>query len=412
MKKYVFAGASGRALGMYCIPMLKNFADCVEICGVYDINPGRSRAFVAKAEAEFPVFEDFDEMLNTTKPDVVIVTTVDAYHAEYIIRSLNFGCDVITEKPMTTNDDLCRQILAAEKASGHKVIVTFNYRYAPFNTRIKELINEGVVGEVFSVHFEWLLTRNMELGAHGTSYFRRWNARMNKSSGLLVHKSTHHFDLINWWLGQHPSKVSAFAQLNLYGSKNSPFADVPAPGLRCANCPHAEECEFYYELSDFEKFYYADNEAYDGYMKDNCIYAEDIDIYDTMAVTVQYDKGAVLSYSLNATTPYEGWHAVINGSKGRLEIHNYEAGLEVSDQNHILFYDLNNNVTDYAITKSKGGHGGGDTRLRKMLFLDNIPDPLGHAAGTTDGAYSILIGVGANKSIKESKVVDIEELLK
>ena len=412
MKKYVFAGASQRALYMYCIPMLQDFADTVELCGVYDINPGRSRAFVAKSGANFPVFEDFDEMLKTTKPDSVIVTTVDAYHAEYIIRSLNAGCDVITEKPMTTDDDLCRQIIAAEKRSGHKVTVTFNYRYAPFTTRVKELINDGIVGDIYSIHFEWLLTRNMELGAHGTSYFRRWNARMNKSSGLLVHKSTHHFDMINWWIGQHPAKVSGFGQLNLYGAKNSPFEDVPAPGLRCSNCPHAEECEFCYQLTDFEKFYYADNEIYDGYMKDNCIYAEDIDIYDTMAVNVQYDKGAVLSYSLNATTPYEGWHAVINGSKGRLEIHNYEAGCEVKSQNHILFYDLNNNVTDYAITKSKGGHGGGDIRLRKMLFLDNIPDPLGHAAGTTDGAYSILIGVAANKSIKTGTVVDIEELLK
>lgn len=412
MKKYVFAGASGRALSMYCIPMLQDYADTVQICGVYDINPGRSRVFVEECKGNFPVYEDFDQMLNEQKPDYVIVTTVDAYHAEYIIRSLEFGCDVITEKPMTTNDALCRQILETEKRTGHKVTVTFNYRYSPFATKIKQLIVDGTIGEVYSVHFEWLLTRNMDLGAHGTSYFRRWNARMNKSSGLLVHKSTHHFDLINWWISQNPAKVSAFGQLRQYGAKNSPFADVPSEGLRCANCPHAEECEFFYKPTEFEERYYVANECYDGYMKDNCIYAKDIDIYDTMAVTVQYDKGAVLSYSLNATTPYEGWHAVINGSKGRLEIDNYEAGCEVSNQNHIRFYDLDNNVVDYAMTKATGGHGGGDVRLRNMIFKDNIPDPLGHAAGTTDGAYSILVGVAANKSIKESTVVNIEDLLK
>ena len=412
MKKYVFAGASQRALNMFCMPLLADYQDVAKICGVYDINPGRSKTFIAESGADFPAYEDFDVMLATEKPDFVIVTTVDVFHAEYIIRALEAGCDVITEKPMTTKDDLCRSILETEKRTGHKVIVTFNYRYAPFATKIKELITSGTIGDVFSVHFEWLLTRNMALDGHGASYFRRWNARMAKSSGLLVHKSTHHFDLINWWLMQRPEKVSAFAQLRLYGAKNSPYADVPAPGLRCANCPHAKECQFFYKPSEFENRFYIANEEYDGYMKDNCVYADDIDIYDTMAVTVQYDKGAVLSYSLNATTPYEGWHCVINGSKGRLEIHNYERGLEAGPQNHIRFYDLNNNVTDYAITKATGGHGGGDVRLRNMLFRDNIPDPMGHAAGSADGAYSILVGVAANKSIASGEVICIEDLLK
>lgn len=412
-KKYVFAGASQRALHMFCKPMLKTYQDVAEICGVYDINPGRSHSFVKESGGNFPVFENFDEMLRTVKPDAVIITTVDATHAQYIIASLEAGCDAITEKPMTTTDAFCRDILAAEKRTGRKVIVTFNYRYAPFMTKVKEIISTGILGDVFSVHFEWLLTRNMDLEAHGTSYFRRWNARMKNSSGLLVHKSTHHFDLVNWWLEQRPQKVSAFAQLRLYGAKNSPFADVPSDGLRCGNCPHADECEFFYKPTEFEEGYYLANEIHDGYMKDNCIYAKDIDIYDTMAVTVQYDKGAVMSYSLNATTPYEGWHAVINGSKGRLEIDNYEQGIEAeAPQNHIRFYDLENNVTDYAITKSTGGHGGGDERIRKMLFLENVPDPMGHAAGAIDGAYSVLVGVAANKSIKEQTVVNIEDLLK
>ena len=278
-------------------------------------------------------------------------------------------------------------------------------------TKIKEIVSSGEIGDVFSVHFEWLLTRNMEYGAHGKTYFHRWNARMAKSGGLLVHKSTHHFDLINWFIDQHPSRVSAFANLRLYGAKNYPFGD--AIPTRCATCPHKAECEFYYEPNEFEQRFYVANESYDGYLKDNCIYAEDIDIYDTMAVTVEYDKGAVLSYSLNATTPYEGWICVINGSKGRLEAVNYETGvLSKTPQNHIRVFDLRDNVTDYAVTKATGGHGGGDQRLRKMIFVGGVPDPLGHAAGSTDGAYSILVGAAANLSIKEGRIVSIEDLLK
>lgn len=406
MKTYVFAGASGRALSMYAKPMIRDFACDCKILGVFDANIGRAEKF-SELTGGFPVFSSFEDMLLKTKPDCVIVTTVDVYHSDYIIKSLEMGCDVITEKPMTTDAARCRAILAAEKTSGHKVTVTFNYRYAPYMTRIKELITKGEIGDVFSVHFEWLLTRNMAYGAHGASYFRRWNARMEKSGGLLVHKSTHHFDMVNWMIGQHPTKVAAFGQLNLYGAKNAPFK-----GERCSSCPHCAECEFCYEMSDFDKQYYMANEKYDGYIKDNCIYADDINIYDTMAVTVQYDKGAVMSYSLNATTPYEGWIMVINGSKGRIEATNYETGiLAKALENHIRVFDLNDNVADYRITKASGGHGGGDARLLRMLFLENIPDPLGHGAGSEDGAYSILIGAAANLSIREERMVDIQSLL-
>lgn len=420
MKKYVFAGASQRALGMYCKPMLADYTDVCEICGVYDANPGRARNFVAECNGNFPVFEDFEEMINTVKPDRVIVTTTDVFHSDYIIKSLEMGCDVITEKPMTTTDDRCRAILDAEKRTGHKVTVTFNYRYAPYMTKIKEIINNGDIGKVYSVHFEWLLTQNMDYGAHGTSYFRRWNARMALSSGLLVHKSTHHFDLINWWLNDKPARVSGFAKLNMYGAEHSPWADVPSEGLTCRNCPHAAECKFYYKITELEERHYAAQEQFADKvpnvaigLKDNCIYAKDIDIYDTMAVNVEYAGGPVLTYSLNATTPYEGWRAVFNGEKGRIEATNYETGvLSKTPENHIRVFDLNDNITDYAISKATGGHGGGDVRLRNMVFRENIPDPLGHAAGTEAGAYSILIGVAANKSIKEGTIVSIEDLLK
>ncbi|HBP37229.1 MAG TPA: hypothetical protein DD640_00495, partial [Clostridiales bacterium] len=216
-----------------------------------------------------------------------------------------------------------------------------------------------------------------------------------------------HFDMINWIIGQHPAQVSAFGQLNLYGAKNAPFR-----GERCSTCAHAAECEFYYQLSDFEKEFYAQNEAYDGYMKDNCIYADDINIYDTMSVNVQYDRGAVMSYSLNATTPYEGWHLSINGSRGRLEASNYETGVQAKAlENHIKVFDLNDNIIDHQISKSGGDHGGGDSRLRRMLFLENVPDPLGHGAGTRDGSYSILIGAAANLSIRDGRMISIGDLL-
>ena len=102
----------------------------------------------------------------------------------------------------------------------------------------------------------------------------------------------------------------------------------------------------------------------------------------------------------------------INGSKGRLEAFLPETGIQsktLSDT--IKVFDLNNNVTEYNVTRVTGGHGGGDVRLRNMLFRDNVPDPMGHSAGSLAGANSIMVGAAANVSIKEGRVVDIAELL-
>ena len=134
MKKYAFAGASGRAFVMYAKPILGRYKDYATIVGMYDINGLRARSIAAELSPEIPVFDDFDEMLRVAKPDVVIVTTVDAFHHEYIIRSLEAGCEVVTEKPMTIDADKCEAILQAEKKYGKKVTVTFNYRYIPYNT--------------------------------------------------------------------------------------------------------------------------------------------------------------------------------------------------------------------------------------------------------------------------------------
>jgi len=419
MKTYAFIGASGRALNMYAKPMLSDYPETVKIVGVFDINPGRAKNFVAECNGSFPVFEDFEEMMAATKPDVVIVTTTDVYHSDYIIRAMELGADVITEKPMTTTDDRIRAILEAEQRTGKKVTVTFNYRYMPIMTKIKELVKDGAIGDVLSVHFEWLLTQNMDYKAHGTSYFRRWNARMALSSGLLVHKSTHHFDLINWIIDDEPKSVAAFGKLRMYGAKNSPWSDVPSEGLTCRTCLHASECKYCYRISEFEERHYAAQESFDAKtpnasisLKDNCIYASDIDIYDTMSATVEYKKGALLSYSLNATTPYEGWKMVINGKNGRIESCEFETGPQSKDVfNYINVFDLKDNITTYKLVKPTTSHGGGDIKLRDKLFLENVLDPLGHSAGSKDGAYSVIIGVAANKSIKEHKVIDVEDLL-
>lgn len=406
MKKYAFAGASERALNMYAKRIVTDFKDYAEIVGVFDSNAKRAAAFVKEVPVDAPSFGDFDTMIKETKPDTVIVTTVDAYHSEYIIRALEYGCDVITEKPMTIDGDRCEEILKAEKKYGKKVTVTFNYRYIPYNTEIKKMIKNGDLGDVLSVDFEWTLDRNMSYGAHGTSYFRRWNRYLKNSGGLFVHKSTHHFDMVNWWLSDDPEQVFAYGKLNVYG-KNGEFR-----AENCRNCPYTDKCEFYCPVPEdgVRARLFTANEDVDGYNKDACVFAEDIDIYDTMSAQVMYKKGTILNYTLNAHAAYEGWRMSINGTKGRLEAEYPETGpLSRGNSFFIKFFDLEGNVITKEIPKGSGGHGGGDNKLLRDIFIGDREDVLGHKAGTRDGAFSILVGASANVSIKENRAVNIKE---
>lgn len=409
MKTYALAGTSERSYGMYAKSIRDDFSEYAKIIGAYDINYKRASLF-AQDIGGFKAFEDFDDMLRTTKPDVVIVTTVDAYHHEYIIKSLEAGCEVISEKPMTIGVDECNAILDAEKRTKGKLTVTFNYRFVPYVTKIKEIIQSGEIGRILSVDFEWILDRNMDVSAHGTSYFRRWNRYMDKSGGLLVHKSTHHFDLINWWIDDEPLEVFAFGDLKMYG-KNGAFR-----GEKCRCCDKKDTCEYYFDITNKETInkFFIPAEYVDNYNKDNCVFADDIDIYDTMSLNVKYKQGALMTYSLIAHAPYEGYRVSINGTKGRLEAEEIHTGIKKRLETNQTFqvFLMDDTIKTYEVPIDLSGHGGGDRRLQRMLFARDLPDPFGHMAGSRAGANSLMIGACANISIKEKRLVNIQELLK
>ncbi|MGI6538476.1 MAG: Gfo/Idh/MocA family protein [Caldicoprobacterales bacterium] len=405
MKKYAIVGAGGRGIYMYAIPMVRDYSDVAKLVGVYDANVKRSQLLVKEAGSDAKVYEDFDELLKDAKPDTVIVTTVDRYHHEYIVRAMDAGCDVIVEKPLTIDIPQCKEIFEAEKRNNKKVIVTFNVRFAPFSTRLREIVRQGTIGDVYSVHFEWLLDTS-----HGADYFRRWHRRKENSGGLLVHKSTHHFDLINWIIGEKPVTVNAFGTRRFYGPTRE------ERGVRCRTCDYKETCEFYLDISKDErvKKLYLDCEDVDGYYRDRCVFSEDIDIEDTVSVSVKYSGGTVMSYSLTAHSPYEGYRLVINGSKGRIEVDNIHGSVGPYKGERIqkikVFNRKEEEITIKAPIVTKG-HGGGDERLLKMLFCGIKEEHKEFVAGSEEGANSILIGIAANRSIKEGRSIQIQELL-
>jgi predicted dehydrogenase len=198
-QRIVMVGTGHRGTGMWGSPVIKEFGDQVEFVGLCDINPGRVETAKGMLGLTCPTYTDFDKMMKETKPDRVIVTTVDGTHDQFIIKGMEYGADIITEKPMTTDESKCQAILDAEKRTGKKIAVTFNYRYSPHRQKIYELLRNDAIGKITSVDFHWYLDVY-----HGADYFRRWHRLRKNSGSLLVHKASHHFDLLNWWIDSEP----------------------------------------------------------------------------------------------------------------------------------------------------------------------------------------------------------------
>jgi predicted dehydrogenase len=436
MPRYAIVGAGARAQ-MYARALVTRYAGDAELVAFADINPARITAhnrwlaeLGAPPAASWPA-EQLTEMIAAEKVDTVIVTTVDRTHDSYIVDGLEAGCDVITEKPMTVDAPRCRRILDAVGRTGRHLAVTFNYRYNPIHEKVRELLADGVVGEIASAHFEWLLDVR-----HGADYFRRWHRDKANSGGLLVHKATHHFDLVNWWLGVRPEQVYASGRLFFYG-ENGARHGYDRGYARVHGAPEAADDPFALRLAEQPALreLYLEAEHLDGYHRDQNVFAPGVTIEDDLAVLVRYDSGATMSYHLTAYAPWEGYRFMVNGSKGRLE-------LEVVESDHVApaaagglkgaqlhgdaaatengwftltvrpFWRQPYQVDVAGYTRE--GHGGADERMTGILFGPDggrTPDRLGRAATERDGAASLLVGLAGNASLASGNPIRVADLL-
>ena len=424
-KRYAQVGAGGRAR-MYYEAVASKYSEIAEMVGFCDQSQTRMNYANGRLEElgakKVPTYlpHEFEKMIVETKPDIVIVTSVDRTHDDYICRAMEAGCDVITEKPLTIDERKAQRIIDTQKKTGRHIRVTFNYRYAPYHTKVRELIRDGAIGTPTSVHFEWLL--NTE---HGADYYRRWHRNKYNSGGLLVHKATHHFDLVNFWLNTEPETVFGFGSLQFYGRAAAEKRGVEKFYYRCHGSQEAKDDPFAIDLESNPtlKALYLDAEEDSGYIRDRSVFSDDISIEDTMNLVVRYKNGVQMSYSLTSYMPWEGFNVQINGTKGRLEYHSVErpyinAGGDKKDEgalkySSIRIYPMFGDPYDVEVKTGEGGHGGGDPVLLDDVFLDNPPyDEFHRAADFRDGVKSILVGIAGNKAIASGLPVQVDSLIR
>jgi predicted dehydrogenase len=423
--KYAFVGLGHRAQ-MYVDALLGDWSDTGEIVALCDVNRTRMDYYNDKIAAtgreRVPCYrpEQFAQMLDGA--DSVVVTTVDALHAQYVCAALEAGKNVVVEKPLTTDAAGCAAIAEAAAKSPAELIVTFNYRYSPRNSAVRALIADGRIGDITSVHFEWSLDT-----IHGADYFRRWHRDKASSGGLLVHKASHHFDLVNWWMDARAESVYAQSELRFYGQENAAGRGLGERPARGQGAPGLGSDPFILDISADERLkrLYLDAEHEDSYVRDQDVFGQGVTIEDNMAVLVRYDNRALLTYSLNAHAPFEGYRVAFNGTAGRLELAVCErawtpphAAIDptAASKAHatgtwerLTLHEHWKEPEEVPIEQGAGAHGGGDRLLLNDVFRGAQHDPLARQAGYRDGIRSVLIGAAANESGRTGQPVLLAE---
>lgn len=425
-KTYAAVG-TGCRIPMFIDPIVGKYRDHCELVGLCDTSEVRRTYHQRRLADEYgadkiPSYADFDLMLLEQKPDVVIVCTPDYLHHEYIVKALEAGADVISEKPLTIDASRCQEIFDAVNRTGGKVRTTFNMRWTPGIAKVRELISAGEIGRVKHVDFEYYLNTS-----HGADYFRRWHSRKEFSGGLLLHKSTHHLDIINWWTNGIPREVFAMGDLVFYGKAN---AIARGQGHLTTYARYTGESAarmdpFRLSLheADSLRALYLDAEEESGYVRDRNVFRDDIDIEDSMSLMIRYRTGMMVSYSLNAYSPDEGFRASICGEGGRIDYVEQHSSHIISEtypspndeEECLMTLRLQKHFQqplEMVIPPATGSHGGGDELIQEQMFSpEPPPDMLARNAGHEQGAASLLIGAAANLSMASGQLIKIDDLL-
>ena len=241
----------------------------------------------------------------------------------------------------------------------------------------------------------------------------------------MIHKASHHFDLVNWWLNAMPETVMGFGRLAFYGKENATKRGETVKYDRYTG-NDTEGDPFAYKLdeqSESVRKLYLESEKYDGYHRDQNVFGEGITIEDTMSVLVKYRTGVTLNYSLNAFLPREGYHVSFNGTQGRLEYtEDHSSHIITGDseeqlaaatawKNRCMILPMFGKAYEVPIPKATGGHGGADPLLQARIFEEpEQPDELDRDAGHAQGAAAALIGIAANQCFETGQPVNIADL--
>ena len=373
-------------------------------------------------------FESWEDILNQPKlADVAVIATMDQMHYAPAMKAIELGYHLLLEKPVAQTAQECADIALAAEKKGVSVLVCHVLRYTPFFGRIKRLLMEDAIGMPQSIlHVEAVGDMHF---SH--SYIRgNWHSE-KETTPMLLAKSCHDLDIIQWLLDKPCRRVQSFGDLTYFRPENAP-AGAP---VRCAEggCPAAETCPYncmrlYYSVPKEAGHYHwfrsaatrgrtagfepTDEEVLKALQETDyglCVFHANTDGVDHQVVNMEFEGGATVSFTMNAFNE-GGRYIRIFGTKGELFARASDTKISVYTFEDRVWREIPVQETEESIL---GGHGGGDYGIVREMYDYLSGSYQGfRAADITTSVRNHLIGFAAEHARHTGTVVDVEEYMK
>ncbi|MGE0416008.1 MAG: Gfo/Idh/MocA family protein [Acetobacteraceae bacterium] len=360
-------GAGSRGIGAYGSYMRRR-PDLAQVVAIADPRPDRLREAGAQHGVDpNHLYDDWQPLLlNEPDLDAIIIATPDRLHMHAAMAAIAHGASILLEKPIAPTEDEVNRLLAAAHKARADITVAHVLRYTPFFTRIKELLDRGVIGQLLTVRH----TEHIGYWHFAHSYVRGNWRRMEDSSPMILAKACHDFDILRWLIDHRCAELNSFGQLSHFIAENRPEGATD----RCdQGCKIERECPYSAQRVYLEKFPPANGWPHDVLSLDTtpdgiaralhdgpygrCVYACDNDVVDHQVVSMRFGNGVDATMNVSAFTREMTRTIHLMGTYGEIAGDFFANEITLSD------FRLNDVRTSQFTLSSEGYHGGGDDAL-------------------------------------------------
>ena len=397
-------GTGGRGIEAFAREIVKSRGNSAKIVALCDPNPVRLAAAAKSLAIDAAQFTSVGSMLSamSQKIDAAIITSPDFAHESNALEMLQAGIHCLIDKPLAVSYDGCNHIIQAAEVRNLTAMIGFNLRHNIALRKAKELIDSGVLGQLF-------LIENREFYCGGRTYMARWNRFRKNSGGLWIHKGCHDFDIFNWFFNfPKPIRVSAVAATNVFSGGQLPFqlhSGVPC-GPTCPKCPYQDVCpDRSTDWNAYQPGFWGDDAiAEDGYSKETCIYTSEKDVHDNGITIVEYENGIKASHleCFICSRRFDDRYYTVIGDRGMMEIRLRERIVKVYPR-------FTQEVQTFELPEESGGHGGADMKLLDY-FLKVLQGKEENRSTLAQGRLSTAIGLAAEIAWREHRTVEMSEI--
>lgn len=399
------AGSRGSVYAGYAI----EHPDELKIVAIAE--PRRDRLNRLADELEIPQthrYESWQELLAQPRmADCAFVCTLDDDHTAPAIKAMELGYHILLEKPMSNSEEECRAIAETARRTERTLAVCHVLRYTPFYTTIKALIDAGEIGEVAAIN----QIENVGYWHQAHSFVRgNWRST-EETSPMILQKSCHDMDIIIWLMGQNCRKVQSFGSLRHFRRENAPEG---APERCLWDCPYADSCPYYAPklymdmsrtgwpidviTTDFSLE--GRRKALEEGPYGRCVYHCDNDVVDRQIVNLEFENGAVATFTMIGLSADFSRQLKIFGTNGQIEA-------DMGKKRIVLRrFGEDEKLVPLDTDGKSGGHGGGDEGIMRD-FIRVLREGGESRTGADVSLQSHLVCFAAEKSRKENTVVEI-----